>query len=707
MNGGAAIRSFLVSLGFSVDGTGEKKMSDSMENVEKKAKLLNAAMIAMATATVLAVAKTAAEMEKLYYASQRIGASAENIRGFEAAVAQMGGSAAGALQSLESVARKIRESPGYEGMIKGLGVATRDQNGGIRDRVAMMGDLAKKLQGMEYHKANAYANSLGIDENTLMAMRDGKFNENVSKYAEIRKQMGLTDDLAESGKDFAVEARDITMTTKALMEVIIMTAGKALIPVLKMINQFLQAGIKWFNGLNPQVKEFLAAGLKVATLVIVFGGMFAILSKLALILPILKGLVFLIRALSLAFLMSPIGIVLALAAAIALLWEDYQVWKSGGDSLIDWGKWKPAIDLATNAIKGLIGLFGDLIAKAAEWARVNIAPHIPEPVKDLHEKVVDWVGENVVNRLFGDPHAAANAELARQDAEIASMRGGGNSMPLPRATATWDGMVETVNSALGVGGKALNPNLSIKGLTPENAAVINAVAKRIGSDPNDLAAVISFETAGTFSPSIKNPTSSATGLIQFMRGSGGTPNKYYGLDRDEFAALPFAEQMKYVERYFKERGFDESKQTNVADLYTAVTGWGYRKGSQAYELNKVWDSNKDGFINKGEMVRNSSFKAHQRNYFVDKPLPSDSGGLADIAEKLNQLPPPPVGNPFRDQTNRATTGGNATSRNVNISQKTDIHVTGVADPLQAAQATARQQEGVNYQLAQNAQSAIG
>jgi hypothetical protein len=40
-------------------------------------------------------------------------------------------------------------------------------------------------------------------------------------------------------------------------------------------------------------------------------------------------------------------------AAIALLWEDYQTWKEGGKSLIDWGKWKPEVDAALKMVGDL------------------------------------------------------------------------------------------------------------------------------------------------------------------------------------------------------------------------------------------------------------------------------------------------------------------------------------------------------------------
>lgn len=172
-----------------------------------------------------------------------------------------------------------------------------------------------------------------------------------------------------------------------------------------------------------------------------------------------------------------------------------------------------------------------------------------------------------------------------------------------------------------------------RAFTPEKAAAIARVARNIGVSPNDLAAVISFETGGTFSPSITNPTSSATGLIQFMAGSGGTRGQYYGMTRDQFRSLSFDQQMNYVERYFKERGFDGRRQRNVADLYTAVTGYGYRRGTRAYELNKVWDSNGDGYIAKGEMVQNSAFRAHQRQYFPDLNQSIGGQAVADNAQR--------------------------------------------------------------------------
>ena len=160
------------------------------------------------------------------------------------------------------------------------------------------------------------------------------------------------------------------------------------------------------------------------------------------------------------------------------------------------------------------------------------------------------------------------------------------------------------------------PTFSSRSFTPEKAAEIARVAKNIGVNPNDLAAVISFETGGTFSTNARNPYSSGTGLIQFMDYTDGKKDgRYWGMTRDEFGKLSFEHQMGYVEKYFADRGFSSDKPQNIANLYTVVSGYGYKIGSEAYAKNKVWDTNKNGVIENGEMVEAAAFKAHRRIYF--------------------------------------------------------------------------------------------
>jgi len=84
------IRDFLVSLGFDTDNSGLAKMKSAMDGIEWKAKALNGALLTLATGAALAVKQTASELDKLYFSSQRIGASVTNINAYGNAIAQLG-----------------------------------------------------------------------------------------------------------------------------------------------------------------------------------------------------------------------------------------------------------------------------------------------------------------------------------------------------------------------------------------------------------------------------------------------------------------------------------------------------------------------------------------------------------------------------------------------------------------------------------------
>jgi hypothetical protein len=131
---------------------------------------------------------------------------------------------------------------------------------------------------------------------------------------------------------------------------------------------------------------------------------------------------------------------------------------------------------------------------------------------------------------------------------------------------------------------------------------------------NQLAAVMAFETAGTFSPVIENASGSgAKGLIQFM------PKTAENLETtlDELTKLSPIKQLKYVEDYFRsmQEHFD-AKLVNVGDVYMAVfcptaIGKGadhilYTPGTEDSNDNLVIDrvgGNNDGIIRRGEAER--------------------------------------------------------------------------------------------------------
>ena len=160
------------------------------------------AVFAAAAAGVGLFALKASEaFDKLYHASRRTGASVVNIKAFQYAVSQLGGSAEDAEASFEGFAERLRSSPGYFAMLEKMGVKTRDEFGRVRDSMEMYLDLGDRLKSMDYHEAKSYASALGMDEATLMAMREGVRGLTEDYKAKAKATGTDFDKAAKDGKD--------------------------------------------------------------------------------------------------------------------------------------------------------------------------------------------------------------------------------------------------------------------------------------------------------------------------------------------------------------------------------------------------------------------------------------------------------------------------------------------------------------------------
>ncbi|MGO7683458.1 DUF2272 domain-containing protein [Rhizobium ruizarguesonis] len=159
--------------------------------------------------------------------------------------------------------------------------------------------------------------------------------------------------------------------------------------------------------------------------------------------------------------------------------------------------------------------------------------------------------------------------------------------------------------ALGAGDSAdaLTPIAWGKVLDPALKGKVIKVARSLGCDPSHLSSAMAFETGETFSPTVQNPSSKATGLIQFL------PSTAIGLGTtvDDLAAMTAVNQMDYVAKYFQPHA---GKLKGLSDVYMAIL-WPaavgdmdsralFAKGTKAYSQNHGLDVNSDGVVTKGE-----------------------------------------------------------------------------------------------------------
>ncbi|MFJ5538558.1 hypothetical protein [Vreelandella titanicae] len=135
------------------------------------------------------------------------------------------------------------------------------------------------------------------------------------------------------------------------------------------------------------------------------------------------------------------------------------------------------------------------------------------------------------------------------------------------------------------------------------------ICERMGWGPDladDLMGCMAFESARTFSPSIKNQAgSSGRGLIQFMEATA----RDLDTTTNDLAQMSATEQLEYVYAYFTKYRWHERVRC-LEDMYMAILMPKYissplgtilfNDGTKAYTQNRGLDADQDGRITKAE-----------------------------------------------------------------------------------------------------------
>jgi len=244
------IKEFLVGLGFKVDQKGVKDFTTGIDNATKTVTRL-VTVIAGASLTVAAgVSAFASNLEGLYFASQRVGASAESLKSAEYAARDLGASADEARGSIEGIAKFLRDNPGGEDFLKGIGVQTRDANGNLRDTADMLVNIGQKLKAMPWYQANQYAGVLGIDERTLRAIQDDKFGAKLEQNRKKLRESGL-DQATKDAHAFMETLREIGLQ----FETFSVQVQSAL---MRKLGPDLQRFAAWFEQNGPMIADRIA-----------------------------------------------------------------------------------------------------------------------------------------------------------------------------------------------------------------------------------------------------------------------------------------------------------------------------------------------------------------------------------------------------------------------------------------------------------------
>ncbi|HBX9891199.1 TPA: lytic transglycosylase, partial [Klebsiella pneumoniae] len=257
---------------------------------------------------------------------------------------------------------------------------TRDASGNMRDMATIFTGVGQRLSSMPYYRANQYAQMLGLDENTLMAMRRG-IGQFSGEYTAMAKAIDYNADVAAvSSNKFMTSLRSFGLMAGMARDKIGSSLADGLAGSLdRLRRQILENFPKIEGAITGTVKGILWAGEMVGRVIYrliqlgqgISDWWDSLDKQSQQLFELIGALTAAWWMLNRAMLASPITWVLGLAAAIALLWEDYQTWKEGGDSLIDWGKWKPEVDAALKMVRDLKTTVNDLVKALAKLLNID------------------------------------------------------------------------------------------------------------------------------------------------------------------------------------------------------------------------------------------------------------------------------------------------------------------------------------------------
>jgi hypothetical protein len=358
------IKEFLVGLGFKVDEAGLAKFSEGIASASLRVTALATAATAAAAGIVASVQHIAAEYDQLDKLATQFRTTADAVDEFIDTAKILGLSDEKSIESLKNLDRAIVDTSMGMGRAKlvfeDLGIKVTDTAGKLKPTTEVMAELANKFKDMERGKQLRIMERLGLDP-ALLKVFNGDLAAISAELQEIDKAANFDFETAiveskafmqiwrqmqqeiEKWKmlfskafesvavklmpKFRAQIKSITDSMVAFRKKVMENMPKAIeaiMPIINIIMRVAEAFIKIVARIASGAMTVIGWFLKLNEATGGWAGY--ILAAAAAW-----------KYLNLSFLATPLGMLLSLAAVVALLIDDFLTFKEGGDSLIDWG----------------------------------------------------------------------------------------------------------------------------------------------------------------------------------------------------------------------------------------------------------------------------------------------------------------------------------------------------------------------------------
>lgn len=223
-----------------------KSMEAGLNKLASTAKTASIVVAGLATSFMLMVGSVTAEAQELQKTADKTGVTVEQLQELDYIAAKTGADAKALRNDIVSLTKSMSSPiPGQFNMnMLMFGISAYKANGQLKTSAELLGDIAGKLEGMSPQRQLQWASRVGISDETLIALKEGKAG--IQALAEEANRLGLIIP-AESIKraaDFRKEISTLRLYLDRLKQSIVIGA----LPVLERFVSRFKEFINLYSG---------------------------------------------------------------------------------------------------------------------------------------------------------------------------------------------------------------------------------------------------------------------------------------------------------------------------------------------------------------------------------------------------------------------------------------------------------------------------
>ena len=389
------IKEFLVKLGFDVDEAALAKFTKSVSESSLKILGFGAAASVAALGVVASVAHIAKEYREFALLADQLKTTTSELDEFVDSATILGVSSDDATSSMSRLSKNVADAALGVGRAKlifeRMGISIKDANGETRSTVEVMSELQQKMQKMDRAGQLRVLERLGLDPKMLEF-----FNDEFGKTLYVKEELGKIDlaagfnldDVIKKSQSFTAAWKNMSIEINLLkmfflklyesvVTLIMPKIQESVISLTRIIGDFRRIFQDNASKISTGLKNILLFVLKIGSSFAQL--IFTVLKVVsAVIAPIISFFMKLNaatggfstyvllalgawKAFNLGFLFSPLGVIVALGAAIVALVDDFLTFQEGGEAFFGfWAGWKDTIEAVGDAVAEVYRLFEKL-----------------------------------------------------------------------------------------------------------------------------------------------------------------------------------------------------------------------------------------------------------------------------------------------------------------------------------------------------------